>query len=153
LAKDEVDCCSFSLSGSKFITGGDDGLVYLYSMVDYSTMTLELQSIEPRLITCFDTHSAPLNDVSFSKDGRLFASGCKCGDLVIYTFNPLLEKYEWKKISVSQYSRKENSQNDDTLGTFALNNVKYSVEITIIAWNADSSRVITVSSDFIPRVN
>jgi WD40 repeat protein len=86
------------------LTGGDDGLVYLYSMVSSSMQNNSVidemaidETATPRLIRFFDKHNAPLNDVSFSKDGSYFASGCQNGVLVVYHYDATLEEYVSRK--------------------------------------------------------
>jgi hypothetical protein len=128
LAKDCVSCGSFSLSGRKFLTGGDDGIVYLYSILD-------VNGLEPKLIRIFDMHTASIKDVQFNHDGLKFATGCRHGLLILYTYHPTTDSYTTIKTTIQI-----GTEDDKTM-----------LEIVSLTFNCDGTRLLVVTSDCILR--
>lgn len=130
LAKDCVSCGSFSLSGRKFLTGGDDGIVYLYSLLD-------INGLEPKLIRIFDIHTASITDVQFNHDGFKFASGCRHGLVILYTYHPQTDTFTTIKTTIQLGSDNDND--------------KKVLEIVSLTFNCDGSRLLVVTSDCVLR--
>jgi WD40 repeat protein len=133
LTRDQVITAVFHPSGSKCATGGNDGIVYLFSM--YSNE----QNGDPRLIQMFEKHIAQVNCICFSTYGTAFASGCKNGLLCIYQFDKITKKWtETKQVSIPDFSKHEDN------GVFMEEN---HLEITSISWTENDSFLLTASND------
>ncbi|KAL5036390.1 hypothetical protein BDV3_005082 [Batrachochytrium dendrobatidis] len=104
IARDQVTSSSFNKTGTKFATGGSDGIVYLYSILSrslmdvgggsdtntnvYASQARQASVVQPKLIKMFDCHKSRVADVIFSNRGDRILSGSKDGSVVINQFCP-----------------------------------------------------------------
>ncbi|KAH6576981.1 hypothetical protein BASA61_009287 [Batrachochytrium salamandrivorans] len=100
ISRDQVTSSTFNRTGTKFATGGTDGIVYLFSILSRSLLVVGAESTSdtvsnavndvcgahPKLIKQFDCHKSRIADVTFSNRGDRLLSGSKDGCVVINRF-------------------------------------------------------------------
>jgi WD40 repeat protein len=131
LTKDQVVSSSCHVSGLKFVTGGDDGILYLFS----------LHHAHPKLIRLFEKHVAPVNQVCFSEFGDVFASCCKHGTLTVYKYNESENSYKDISVSVHEFAKSELAHLDH------VSQMEKHIDIPLMAWSCNDSMILTASGD------
>ncbi|KAJ3276109.1 hypothetical protein HDV01_006279 [Terramyces sp. JEL0728] len=133
LTRDKVIACAMSPCNNRFVTGGDDGLIYLYNTIN-----------QVSLVTLYPTHMARVNDVAFSHDGSRLCSASKDGKIAIYTDTVKVLNLTDFKLQVKNF---ESLFENDTDATEPKN-----VEVFSVVWMSDDARIVCASSDFLIRV-
>ncbi|KAL2918886.1 hypothetical protein HK105_201720 [Polyrhizophydium stewartii] len=105
ISRDQVSSSSFNRTGTRFATGGSDGIIYLFAILPRSLVAAtggntdpSLDPTQPRLIKQFDSHKSRINDVCFSNRGDKLLSGGKDGVVAINYFCP--KTAAWATITI-----------------------------------------------------
>ncbi|KAJ3322653.1 hypothetical protein HDV06_002867 [Boothiomyces sp. JEL0866] len=133
LTRDKVIACAISPCNTRFATGGDDGIIYMYNT-----------NTSVSLATLYPTHMARVNDVAFSHDGSMMCSASKDGKIAIYTDTVKVLALTDYKLQAKDF---ENLFEDDIDLAEPKN-----IEVFSLVWTCDDSRIVCASSDFLVRV-
>jgi WD40 repeat protein len=97
--KDRVSLLSFNRTGTKFAAAGDDGIVYLFSLLTSTAsqrLSIGHEATEPKLIKYFDDHRGRISDLFFSEKTNRILTGSNDGKVIIYNQSEI--DFTWSKL-------------------------------------------------------